>query len=182
MAAAEGTRCCSKAMKSLPEGGRDTGATRDASARETTSHGFVRALAAWSSSEVSVCRSSSSVSSTLSRLSPSRSAACSRPSLPLTWLAQRIVFPFLGVAGERLAAVVGDHVRHGRDRVDRSSQRGVARLCVEVCVSPVKVPDDPFGVEQLAKFAEIGLTSDFERSEAGSHALGGDLLDEVQVG
>jgi len=67
--------------------------------------------------------------------------------------------PGSGVAGERTAPVVGDHVAQGRDDVDR-------RPSVAACqfqIGAVQVTDDAFGVGQRSVGAEVGLACGVER-------------------
>ena len=56
------------------------------------------------------------------------------------------------VTGERLTAVIGDHVGQRRDNVD------VRALRLKVPIRPVEVADDPLRVQPVRVLAEIRRT------------------------
>ena len=61
--------------------------------------------------------------------------------------------PASGQAGERRAAVIGDHVAEGGHDVDRVA----VRRAVKLGVSAVQVAHDPLGVRPLGEPAQISF-------------------------
>ncbi len=57
------------------------------------------------------------------------------------------------MAGQRLAAVVGDHLAEGAGEV----HRGAAFSAVELDVSAVQVSHDPFGIEKVLEPTQVSL-------------------------
>src|SRR3954447_11172467 len=82
-----------------------------------------------------------------------------------------------GEAGQRVSAVVGDHVGESGHDVDWSAALGA----VQFGVGPVQVAHDPLGVGPVGEAAEIGVARGLQRRHPGGPAAVGEGEDEPQV-
>jgi cobyrinic acid a,c-diamide synthase len=85
-------------------------------------------------------------------------------------------------AGERPAAVVGDHVGQRGAEVDRAAPgAGYSVRSGQVRVRAVQVPDGPLGVTPRCVLAEVGAPRQLKRRDAGRAPFRRQIRDEPQV-